>query len=75
MSGRILTFGDICSAIADGQLSADSDGSVYHVNALELRRYFNKLRSLPTIVPPKMSDPTSCSGTSNWSPSSQSPAL
>jgi hypothetical protein len=49
MPSRTLTFGDICSAIADGQLAAASDGFVYKVNALELRRYFYKIRSLPSV--------------------------
>ncbi len=49
MSDHIPTVADVCSAIAEGRLAASSDGSTYHVNALELRRYFNKRRSLPTI--------------------------
>jgi len=59
MPSRILTFGDICSAIADGQLSAASDGSVYKINALELRRYFNKIRPLPSVMPVNVSNATS----------------
>jgi hypothetical protein len=49
MSDHIPTIADVCSAIADGRLAASSDGSTYQVNALELRRYFNKRRPLPTI--------------------------
>ncbi|GAC1361357.1 MAG: hypothetical protein NVS2B12_24790 [Ktedonobacteraceae bacterium] len=49
MSDHIPTLADVCSAIAEGRVAASSDGSTYHVNALELRRYFNKRRSLPTI--------------------------
>ncbi len=49
MSDHIPTLADVCSAIAEGRLAASSDGSTYHVNALELRRCFNKRRSLPTI--------------------------
>jgi hypothetical protein len=49
MSDRIPTFADLCSAIAEGQVSATEDGSMYHINAFELRRYLNKFRSLPTI--------------------------
>jgi hypothetical protein len=49
MSDHIPTLADVCSAIAEGRLAASSDGSMYHVNALELRRCFNKRRSLPTI--------------------------
>jgi hypothetical protein len=42
MSDHIPTLADVCSAIADGHLAASSDGASYHVNALELRRYFNQ---------------------------------
>lgn len=47
MSDHIPTLADVCSAIAEGHLTADNDGSVYRVTALELRRYFNKRRSSP----------------------------
>ncbi len=43
------TFADLCSAIANGGVIATLDGSVYEVNAFELRRYFNKSRTLPGI--------------------------
>lgn len=43
------TFAELCSAIADGGVIATLDGSVYEVNAFELRRYFNKSRTLPGI--------------------------
>jgi precorrin-6B methylase 1 len=43
------TFAELCSAIADGGVIATLDGSVYEVNAFELRRYFNKSRALPGI--------------------------
>ena len=60
MSDHIPTLADVCSAIADGRLAASSDGATYHVNALELRRYFNRsslvkspiLRSVLPIFPP-----------------------
>jgi hypothetical protein len=45
------TFADLCSAIADGGVIATLDGSVYEVNAFELRRYFSKGRALPDISP------------------------
>lgn len=45
------TFADLCSAIADGGVIATLDGSVYEVNAFELRRYFSKSRILPGISP------------------------
>jgi len=49
MSDRIPTLADVCSAIADGHIAAVIEGSMYRVNALELRRYLNKLRSLPAV--------------------------
>jgi hypothetical protein len=49
MSDRVPTLADVCSAIAEGHIAAVVDGSMYQVNALELRRYLNKLRSLPSI--------------------------
>ena len=49
MADRIPTFADICCAITEGSLVATLDGAMYAVNALELRRYLNKFRSLPII--------------------------
>ena len=45
------TFAELCSAIADGGVIATLDGSMYEVNAFELRRYFNKSRTLPGVSP------------------------
>jgi hypothetical protein len=45
------TFAELCSAIADGGVIATLDGSMYEVNAFELRRYFSKIRALPGITP------------------------
>lgn len=45
------TFAELCSAIADGGVIATLDGSMYEVNAFELRRYFNKSRTLPGLAP------------------------
>jgi len=50
MFDQIPTLADVCSAIAEGRLTATSDGQVYEVSALELRRYFNNCRSLPTLT-------------------------
>lgn len=44
------TLADVCSAIAEGQIDAAIDGSMYHINAFELRRLVGKPRSLPTIT-------------------------
>ena len=67
MSDRIPTLADICSAIAEGHIPADSDGSMYQINALDLRRYFTRLRSLPTISTPP--DPSTASDSFPWSAS------
>jgi len=50
MFDQIPTLADVCSAIAEGRLAATSDGRVYEVTALELRRYFNDRRSLPPLT-------------------------
>jgi hypothetical protein len=53
VSDYVPTFADLCSALAEGQITATiDDGSMYEINALELRRYLNKFRSLPTISSP-----------------------
>lgn len=56
MSDRIPTLAEICSAIAEGRLSANSDGSTYQISALALRRYFSSQWSSldfadPDIIP------------------------
>jgi len=50
MFDQIPTLADVCSAIAEGRLAATSDGRIYEVTALELRRYFNDRRSLPPLT-------------------------
>lgn len=50
MSDRIPTLADVCSAIAEGQISFSTDGTMYQISALELRRYRNKRRPLPSIT-------------------------
>ncbi|HZS75598.1 MAG TPA: hypothetical protein VFA41_03215 [Ktedonobacteraceae bacterium] len=72
MSDRIPTLADLCSALADGSIQATCDGSMYHVNALELRRYLNRFRSLPTI---SSVDAPAVSQTSGWSVSTQPSAV
>ena len=80
MSGRTLTLADLCCAIAEGHITAAVDGSVYQVNAFELRRYLNRLRPLPSLTSPTtdatpipIEDPiaSSESSTSSWSVSVQ----
>ena len=51
MPDHTPTFAELCSAIADGGVIATLDGSMYEVNAFELRRYFSKSRILPGVSP------------------------
>lgn len=69
MADRIPTLADVCSAIAEGRLAATTDGSTYHVNAYELRRYFNRFRALPTVPASLVPDSAQLSHTSSWSAS------
>jgi hypothetical protein len=71
MSDRIPTLADLCSAIADGSIVATLEGSMYTVNALELRRYLNTFRSLPTISSAPQTTLSSLAESSNWSTSAQ----
>lgn len=50
MSNHTPTFADLCSAIAEGTIGATLDGDMYQLNVYELRRYFNKSRSLPHFL-------------------------
>ena len=74
MSDRIPTFADLCCAIAEGRIAATVDGSTYSVNALELRRYLNKFRSLPlpTITTVLEQSSSSRATPRNWSASQMS---
>ena len=49
MADRIPTLGDLCNAIAEGQIAATIEGTTYKMSAFEVRRYLNKFRPLPTI--------------------------
>ena len=49
MTDRTLTFGDLCCAIADGSLAATLNGSMYEINALELRRYLSGFFAAQTL--------------------------
>ncbi len=71
MSDRIPTLADLCSAIADGRIPATLEGSMYAVNALELRRYLNTYRSLPTISSNHPTALSSLVDANNWSASAQ----
>jgi hypothetical protein len=67
MSDRIPTLADVCSAIAEGHIPVAIEGPMYQVNALELRRYFNKLRSIPALA--TLLDPSQYSDSPEWSTS------
>ena len=71
MSDRIPTLADLCSAISDGSIVATLEGSMYTVNALELRHYLNSFRSLPAISSTAPSSLSSLAESSNWSVSAQ----
>ena len=71
MSDRIPTLADLCSAISDGSIVATLEGSTYTVNALELRRYLNTFRSLPTISSTHQPALSSLAESSNWSAPAQ----
>lgn len=66
MSDHIPTLADLCSAIAEGHISASIDGGMYQVSARELRRYFNRLRSLPSVASASSSD-SSAQPANSWS--------
>lgn len=72
MSDHIPTLADVCSAIAEGYIAADVEGSMYQVNAFELRRYLNKLCPLPNIsstISSIAQSPLPCSDSSEWAAS------
>jgi hypothetical protein len=71
MSDRIPTLADLCSAIADGRISATLEGSMYKVNALELRRYLNTFCSLPAISSTRPTALSLLAESNNWSASAQ----
>ena len=50
MSNHTPTFADLCSAIAEGTIGATFDGEMYQLSVYELRRYFDKSRSLPHLL-------------------------
>lgn len=68
MADRTPTFGDLCCAIAEGQIAATVDDSMYQMSAFELRRFLNKFRSLPSVTPAVDTCAPGQADTSNWSP-------
>lgn len=74
MSDHIPTLADVCSAIAEGYIAADVEGSMYQVNAFELRRYLNKLCPPPNLssaITSIAQDSLSCSNSSDWAAPAQ----
>ena len=71
MSERIPTFADVCSAIAEGSIAATLDGTMYQINAFELRRYLNKFRPLPRITTAVTHASSPHLQAGNWSDSTQ----
>ncbi len=71
MSDHIPTLADVCSAIADGNIVATLDGSMYEVKAYELRRYLNKFRLLPSIFSTTPQILSAHTQSSNWSASAR----
>lgn len=68
MPDRSPTLADVCSAIAEGHIDAAVDGSMYQVNAFELRCYLNRLRPLPSVnlSASSVQDPLSCPDALDW---------
>ena len=71
MADRTPTLGDLCSAIAEGQIAATIDGAMYQMSVFELRRYLNKFRSLPTISTALDQSSAPHSESDSWSASTQ----
>ncbi len=71
MSNHTPTFADLCSAIAEGTIGATLDGDMYQLSVYELRRYFNKSRSLPHILSTGLPASLAATDSSNWSASMQ----
>ena len=71
MSNHTPTLAELCSAIAEGAIGATLDGDTYQLNVYELRRYFNKSRSLPYLLSSGLPATLADSDTTNWSASMQ----
>ncbi len=67
MSNHTPTFADLCSAIAEGTIGATLDGEMYQLSVYELRRYFNKSRSLPHFLSSGLPASLAVTDTTNWS--------
>lgn len=74
MSDHIPTLADVCSAIAEGSIVATLDGTMYRINALELRRYLNRSRPLPTITTATLQVSSQHTDPGNW-PDTSRPSI
>jgi hypothetical protein len=72
VSNHTPTFADLCSAIAEGTIGATLDGDMYQLSVYELRRYFNKSRSLPHFLSTGLPASLAATDSTNWSASMQS---
>jgi len=71
VSNHTPTFADLCSAIAEGTIGATLDGDMYQLSVYELRRYFNKSRSLPHVLSSDLPASLAATDSTNWSASMQ----
>lgn len=71
MSNHTPTFADLCSAIAEGTIGATLDGDMYQLSVYELRRYFDKSRSLPHFLLSNLPASLAATDPTNWSASMQ----
>jgi hypothetical protein len=69
VSKHTPTFADLCSAIAEGTIGATLDGEMYQLSVYELRRYFNKARSLPSLLSSGLPASLAVNDPSHWSAS------
>jgi len=71
VSNHTPTFADLCSAIAEGTIGATLDGEMYQLSVYELRRYFDRSRSLPHFLSSNLPDSLAATDLTNWSASMQ----
>ena len=67
MSNTTPTFADLCSAIAEGSIGATIDGEMYQLSMYDLRRYFNKSRSLPHLLSSGLPASLAVNDPASWS--------
>lgn len=72
MTDHTPTFADLCNAILDGSLPATLSGSMYEVNALELRRFLGRFHSSQNAAFALPQISTESSDAQPWSPTSHS---